>query len=145
MSRHFLALLICLLCKNVYAVEFVKTNVGNGLVLDVPASSFASAKAAFDALHKNMPNCQALVVEYNDPIISRLNTIVINKSIGGLCQVSWFKDELWQYTCPIPFLSRQKWVSIFDYRVKNARYFGDFTDDEKDILFNSKKCSVKRQ
>lgn len=145
MKRNWIFIMTAALSYSAAAQDLVDTQLNDGLVLKVPASSVDKAKKAFDTLSKNMQSCSPVLVEYNDPIIDRKNTIVISKASNGLCLVTWVKDALWKYDCNAPTLSRKKWVSIFDARINSDQYFGDFTESEKEILFDVKTCTAKRQ
>jgi hypothetical protein len=143
--KRFNVLFALAFVSSVSASDLVETNVGGGLKLKVPSDSVEKAQSSFIMMRDNLKGCKDTFTEYLDPIIGKTNTLIVSKSRSGVCQVTWIKDSLWQYTCEAPSLGRKKWLSIFSDRVKEERYFGDFSEYEQSILFDDKSCMVKRQ
>jgi len=127
-----------------------------GIAFSVSASQLAGYKAdgveyklprergdvlvtAYQQYAKALESCSTLNVSFENPLNARKNGFSVTQNQLG-CLVVVNRNNSWVYKCYLNESNRADLVGDINQRVPDKDLFGDFSDVEKSIYFDKKRC-----
>lgn len=113
--------------------------VVSDMTVRLPVDVVKKASSTLNSMSKAISACEKKELSFESPLIKRTYSVRVTPSKSG-CRVEIFNYGLWEYQCVLDQSDRTDFSTGMKSRLKGALVFGDHSDKESNILFNTSKC-----
>jgi|TARA_Y100001956_G_scaffold82722_1_gene104983 hypothetical protein len=87
-----------------------------------------------------LQQCQSKRRTLTNPLIMRQSLLSVSQSRNG-CRFVYLREANWQYECTLPAkVATELGLSMERASLRSGQALGDFSDGEKEVLFDSRFC-----
>jgi hypothetical protein len=120
--------------------SFAKYKVGD-IVHTLPVNETNAFIMGIRDIGKALKKCQSKTRALSNPLINRDSLLSVAIGRNG-CRYNYLREGNWKYQCTLPEkVSIELGDAMEKASLKSGMVLGDFTETEKNILFDSRFCS----
>lgn len=142
MFKVYILLLLVALSSHSYAAEkrFAKYRVGD-ITHTLPVKETTDYIMGVRSVGEALKECQSLSRTLVNPLIMKASAFAVANGGNG-CRYTLVREGNWLYKCTLPTKeAKMLGVAMENASMKSGMALGDFTEAEKEVLFNSRFCS----